>query len=363
MILHRVISARLRSDPIDAAVTPGERIVFFPTCASLATPDCWHVPIHGWIYQPAELSRLRRASLRIVRRLVHLRYPSADLSTPLFQQRVNAFLADNERNSRVQIQLGSSRFTLAKSRPDGHFEGLLEIPTANVPSLLASTANAIDSPVAAPRWLTFRAVSRAENPQSLGGQVLFVPPKGLSVISDIDDTIKITEVADRRRMLRNTFLREFVSVPEMAELYRHWHDARRAAIHYVSASPWHLYPFLSDFLTAQQFPAGTFHLRDFRLMPHNLPALLRSSRKVKSRHAHALLARYPQRRFILVGDSGESDPALYASLARKFPRQIDNIFIRNVTNESPASTRWKKLCKSLPPSQCHLFAHPSDILS
>ena len=45
--------------------------------------------------------------------------------------------------------------------------------------------------------------------------MLFVPPKGVSVISDIDDTIKVTEVLDRRRMLYNTFLREFKDVTGM----------------------------------------------------------------------------------------------------------------------------------------------------
>src|SRR4051812_7606432 len=46
---------------------------------------------------PAELSPLRRLALHTIKRLVHLRSPKADLTSPLFQKRANAFLADNTR--------------------------------------------------------------------------------------------------------------------------------------------------------------------------------------------------------------------------------------------------------------------------
>ena len=88
------------------------------------------------------------------------------------------------------------------------------------------------------------------------GRVQLVEPQGRSVISDIDDTIKITGVGDPQAMLANTFLRPLRPVPGMATLYRQWAD-RGAVFHYVSASPWQLYAPLADFLAAEQFPAGT----------------------------------------------------------------------------------------------------------
>ncbi|HVT83192.1 MAG TPA: App1 family protein, partial [Phycisphaerae bacterium] len=118
-------------------------------------------------------------------------------------------------------------------------------------------------------------------------------------------------------MLRKTFLEDFACVPEMSALYRKWQTTRWAAFHYVSASPWHLYPFLSEFLSEQQFPYGTFHLRDFRLMIGALHRTFRPSRRIKMAHCRALMRTFPQRQFILVGDSGESDPKIYARLFRE----------------------------------------------
>ncbi len=279
-----------------------ESVVFFPTCAEF-TRDAngagqWMIPIHGWIYRRGELSRLRRTAFGFLKRLAGVRFPGAgaDFSTPLFRQRLQAFLADNQRNNRMRVELGGRVFTLKKSRADGHFEGSVVIPAEC----------AVDGRQA------FRAVMRPDDPRVFKGQAHLLADRGLSVISDIDDTVKVTEVRNRRRMLRNTFLREFQSVPDMASLYRHWASAG-AAFHYVSASPWHLYPFLAEFLAAQDFPAGSFHLRTFRLMPRDIRATLRSSARCKRAHARKLLGRFPGRSFILVGDSGESDAAMYAA--------------------------------------------------
>ena len=43
-----------------------------------------------------------------------------------------------------------------------------------------------------------------------------------------------------------------------------------------------------------------------------------------------ILADFPRRRFLLVGDSGEQDPEIYGAIARKHPEQVERIFIRNV---------------------------------
>jgi len=51
------------------------------------------------------------------------------------------------------------------------------------------------------------------------GRALLVPAQGLSVISDIDDTVKVTQVRDQQQMLLNTFVRAFEAVPGMAQHY------------------------------------------------------------------------------------------------------------------------------------------------
>ena len=44
----------------------------------------------------------------------------------------------------------------------------------------------------------------------------------------------------------------------------------------------------------------------------------------------ALFKTFPQRRFLLVGDSGEHDPEIYGAMARRFPQQVAGIFIRQL---------------------------------
>ena len=71
------------------------------------------------------------------------------------------------------------------------------------------------------------------------------------------------------------------------------------------------------------------------------------------------MRRFPQRRFILVGDSGESDPALYARLARQFPSQIQSIYLRNVAN-TPAAD-FAKCFSQLPGIPWQIFRKPGEI--
>lgn len=61
-------------------------------------------------------------------------------------------------------------------------------------------------------------------------------------------------------ILQNTFFRKANDVPGMSEVYQAWADMG-AHVHYVSNSPWQVYPALSEFLRDRHFPAGSMHLR------------------------------------------------------------------------------------------------------
>ena len=67
--------------------------------------------------------------------------------------------------------------------------------------------------------------------------VRLIPLDGLSVVSDIDDTIRITECQKTARMLRRNFTEaHYQPVVGMAELYHSWAGVSRAEFHYVSGS-------------------------------------------------------------------------------------------------------------------------------
>jgi phosphatidate phosphatase APP1 len=134
-----------------------------------------------------------------------------------------------------------------------------------------------------------------------------------------------------------------------------------AQFHYVSASPWQLYQPLSEFVRRNGFPAGTFHLKYFRVMDGTVLNLFQSPEAYKPGVIEPLLERFPQRRFVLVGDSGERDPEIYGALARKFPRQIVRILIRDVTGEAADAPRYRKAFDGLPLAQWRIFKEPEEI--
>ena len=72
------------------------------------------------------------------------------------------------------------------------------------------------------------------------------------------------------------------------------------------------------------------------------------------------LETYPKRRFILVGDSGEKDAEIYASIARKYPNRINKIYIHNVTGDKQ---RIEAIFKDLPRMQWLVFDDSREILS
>ncbi|MGN6367094.1 MAG: phosphatidate phosphatase App1 family protein [Phycisphaerae bacterium] len=302
------------------------------------------MPIHGWIYRRTELSRLRRAGLGLARRYVQARHQPPAEALRLFTERFGSFLADNERNERVRVRIGQGEVVLRRSRADGHIRDSVSL----------------DLPAEASGWLEFQA-THAESEGVVRGKSLLLRAEGVSVISDVDDTIKLTNVLQRRELLRNTFGRPFACVPGMAELYRRWEREMGASFHYVSASPWHLFPFLEELLKAQDFPVGTWHLRDFRLAGSGLAQALRSSRSVKRKHIEGLLACYPERRFILVGDSGEYDAEIYSAVARECPGQVQAIYIRNVTGEGAGSARWQRAFDGVPRERWHVFDEVCEV--
>ena len=146
----------------------------------------------------------------------------------------------------------------------------------------------------------------------------------VGIISDVDDTVLVTGAQRVRQMIRQTFTGSALTrttFPGTPELYRDL-AAPGNPVFYVSSSPWNLYAFVTAFLRHQDFPAGPVLLRD----------LLGTSagREKKAVRLHEILDLHPDLRFVLVGDSGEHDPQVYADLVRTYPGRILAVYIREV---------------------------------
>jgi phosphatidate phosphatase APP1 len=331
--------------PAASSLDPDEEVIFYSTLGRRAETG-WECDVRGCVF---EFER-RAAATALLRRFLG---QDADTLEPeavaVFRQRTRLFTIDHKRGKRVTVEVARNSFTLGPTRANGQLQGRI---------LVSDELVGADSPA---RRLPIRLVGKTPLAGAPSAEVHLLPEQGLSVISDVDDTIKISQVSQRRELLRNTFCRPWQPVAGMPELYQAWAGQSNATFHYVSASPWQLYLPLWEFLGQNHFPTGTVHLREFRLTLGNAVAVLRSPVDFKRETIEPILNQYPQRCFMLVGDSGEKDPEAYAALARKYPRQIVRILIRDITGESLDSGRYQRAFAQLRVGLAHVFRDPAEL--
>lgn len=153
----------------------------------------------------------------------------------------------------------------------------------------------------------------------------------LGVISDIDDTIILTQASSLVKMIKLTLLESSetrVAFEGVPEFYRAL-EAQGAPFFYVSSSPWNLHQFLLDFMTLNNIPTGAMFLRDFGLGENKLIAGTHKAHKIEA--IESILASTDNLSFILSGDSGQRDPEVYAEVVRRHPERIKAIYIRDVS--------------------------------
>lgn len=330
-----------------------EQIVFYPGYAYRADGDSsWNVPVHGAVFEPELTSAKRAVALELLRCTLGL--SRQDAANEIFKSRARPFLVDNERGKSVAIRLGGKNYPAGTSAANGHFSTTLRIEAAEVERLRQTEADKAG-------WLGFQAALSPGESRSFTGRLQLLESQGRSLISDIDDTIKVTQVGNRQAMLANTFLRRFEAVPGMAALYRRWAD-QGVAFHYVSGSPWQLYQPLAEFCAAEGFPAGSFHLKFFRVKDSSAWAFFGPQERYKTGVIERILADFPKRQFVLVGDSGEQDPEIYGAIARKHPEQIEQILIRNVGGPNAEPARFDKAFEGVPRQRWRVFDKPEQCL-
>lgn len=158
---------------------------------------------------------------------------------------------------------------------------------------------------------------------------------GVSLISDIDDTIKKSSISlGAREIFRNTFIRDLkdLTVDGVREWYGELHKMG-VRFHYCSNSPWQLFPVIATFFGHAGLPPGSLHLKQYSGM---LQGIFEPVAERKKGTLEKILRDFPGRRFILVGDSGEADLEVYTDLAVAHPGRILAIFIRDVTTPEQA---------------------------
>ena len=164
-------------------------------------------------------------------------------------------------------------------------------------------------------------------------EVTVIEPRGVSLISDIDDTIKHSAIGSgAREIFRNAFTRELgdLTIDGVSELYNSL-SGMGVHIHYVSNSPWQMFPVLKQFFSLAGLPPGSFHLKQYSGM---LQGIFEPVAERKKGTLDRLASDFPERQFILVGDSGEAALEVYTEFALENPGRVLAVFIRDITTST-----------------------------
>jgi phosphatidate phosphatase APP1 len=165
------------------------------------------------------------------------------------------------------------------------------------------------------------------------------------VISDMDDTVLQSEVTSFLRAARMVLLenaRTRLPFAGVAAFYRALEEGPAGGpknpIFYVSSSPWNLYDVIDGFLEAERIPAGPLLLRDW-----DLGASLFRHAGHKTRLIREILDTFSTMPFILIGDSAQEDPEIYAEIVADYPNRILAVYIRSVEPDLVRSAAIRRL--------------------
>jgi phosphatidate phosphatase APP1 len=172
------------------------------------------------------------------------------------------------------------------------------------------------------------------------GSLLIVPAENrLGIISDLDDTLLISQVTDKSDLLGNTFLKnplQRTAVAGAAQfLARSLAGNPRpdtAAMIYLSASPRQLNTPIETFLAHNGFPRGVLITKKVTNDTTSDP--ITDQVAYKTAKLENIFARLPHVNFVLLGDDGEKDPEIFHAIRTRYPERVRKVYIRRVNPDS-----------------------------
>ncbi|KAF5379589.1 hypothetical protein D9757_009286 [Collybiopsis confluens] len=182
----------------------------------------------------------------------------------------------------------------------------------------------------------------------------YSPPEGLGIISDVDDTIKVTNVLTKSLLIENTLYKDPVPVAGMPDLYSHLSKSLTTKsttagtsippqFLYVSGSPFQLYPFLSKFLESHYPDANDWWGSDEAKVDYKVEQINR---------IHEM---YPKKSFLAVGDSTEMDPEVYGKIFKQHKGFLRCIWIHLVDGAKNSQSRFDAALEGVPKNQYRLY--------
>ncbi|KZL82691.1 hypothetical protein CI238_07323 [Colletotrichum incanum] len=185
-----------------------------------------------------------------------------------------------------------------------------------------------------------------------------VPPQGLTILSDIDDILRVTKIYIPKEGLLNSFARPFTPWMNMPDIYANWSASiPDFHFHYLTTTPEQVTRNYMEFIY-KTYPLGSFDTRPLNFS--DVQATLSIRRFLLDK----IFQTFPQRKFILVADTTNSDVMkAYPALYKDYPGQVQCILLRNTSatdsgNLFPYNTEG---FKDIPQNNYMFFRVPDDL--
>ena len=341
-----------------------KQITCYPTYGFKDSDGTWKISMRVLVYESRALESvlerlLEPVAVELAEQFSHHGIDRG-IASKIFKERIAYFLREGVEKKEVVFKFhdgtNTNSYTVDGLTTDK--DGLITADITLDPRKASWLAGEGD------QSLTYQASVSGGGPVG-EGRVQLLGAEGVSVISDVDDTIKITEIpAGSEVVALNTFFRRFASVEQpdnMLSMYQGFTSNPGVSFHYVSGGPWQLYELLAAYLIDDRhFPAGSFHLRTvdlghsatgqwsvalvekaFNLAPPQAQIQQNDTYKHKIDVIQKLMTALPGRKFLMFGDSGEFDPEVYGAILSqpKFSQMVKEITIREVKGLAPNDPR------------------------
>ncbi len=293
--------------------------------------------IRGWIYESDANFAMRFTFLS----LLEIRIDENVTEPADIEKRIDPFLTQSESGEEISVQIGNDFYDLRPSLSSGNFEGEIRMNENDYLNVLETQENNSS--------LKYRVILTEDDSRIIEGSLPLIAEDTTLVISDVDDTIKISEVyISESRLLANTFYNTPKPVPGMVQGYQ---DIKEQYVDvnffYVSGSPKQLFDSIESFITESGYPEGAVYLREFVLSPVASELYdffdANASYKHKVEAITSIIDDFPLANVMLLGDTGEKDPEVYSYIQKQYPSQVKTVYLQNVSDENLTNSRFNGL--------------------
>lgn len=228
-------------------------------------------------------------------------------------------VSDNSGGDTISHSGGSQKITLnGQTTDEGDYDQFIPLVNVSGPGGYLLPGNGTSRP---------QKVNVYANGTDTGNATSYlVPAKGLTVVSDIDDILRITKIYEPSEGLLNSFARPYVPWMNMPDIYANWSRSMpEFHFHYLTTTPEQVTRNYMDFIL-KMYPGGSFDTRPLNFSD------VSETLSVRKFLLEKVFQTYPERKFILVADTSNSDVMKdYPAMVSEFPNQVQCIFLRNTS--------------------------------